>query len=167
MRQFLILLLALVVTACSDSYDDYIGHWNQREGTDILTIKKEDSNTYLLVRDILSSGEQEEFVLEKNANGYFEITISFFGVGKLPLMLSDKGQILRLDNKVYQKIDSSKVDETIAYAKACRKLASDYLEEAQAVSYKDQDRRTVIKEKYVRLQDNIPNCNIANYVFNF
>ncbi|UNM95189.1 hypothetical protein MMG00_08090 [Ignatzschineria rhizosphaerae] len=167
MRKLLILLFALVITACSDSYDNYVGYWSQEDKSDIVTITKEDSKTYLLVRNRLASGEKEEFVLEKNANGYFEITIAFFGVGKLPVILSEDGATLRLDNKVYKKIDSSKAKETIQNTTACKQLSSSYLDERQEINYRDEARRSALKETYIVKQQSIPDCDIGSYIFSF
>lgn len=167
MKKLLVMMFTLVIAACSDSYDNYVGHWSEQDGSGILSIVKEDSKTYLLTRDILNEAQKEEYVLEKNSNGHFEITIAFFGVGKMPVMISEDGKTLRIDNRAYTKIDPSKVDAAIQNAHDCKALSSDYLEEYRKTSYRDEEKRQAIKADYTQKQQSIPNCNIGNYVYTF
>lgn len=107
MKLILLTFLALALTACSKSYDKYVGYW-QLEDTKyskILEIKKEDKETYLINTDIIKENllgtKHKDRVLEKAGENSLGVNN---GLAVIPLNLSEDGKTLRIDKEKYVKI---------------------------------------------------------------
>ncbi|WP_373746141.1 hypothetical protein [Neisseria dentiae] len=129
------ILVALLLAACSgESYDRYVGLW-KIENSDfpaVLAITKEDGKTYLINENILQEtdffgNKKKGRVLDLGEKGEMGINI---GIGIIPVVLSEDGKTLRIDNRSYSKISESDFaafkTELEQNEKLCKQLQEEY-----------------------------------------
>lgn len=175
MKIILLTFMALALTACSKTYDKYLGYW-QLEDTKypkILEIRKEDKETYLVNENILSTSSlrssKKEYVLEKSGENGLGVNN---GLTVVPFNLSEDGKTLRIDKNKYVKISEDvakaakeKAEQEAKNKEDCINLSSAYYKERAPLNgffigdNPNKAKIDAIKAKYTELQKKIPNCN--------
>lgn len=169
MRIILLSLIAVVLTACSKSYDKYIGYWQLEDARSpkILEIRKEDKDTYLVNEnifrdtDLLGKAKKEQ-ILEKTDKEELGVNN---GLTVIPFNLSDDGKTLRIRDQKYTKISEDTAKTALKNKKDCEELKANYRKEIGnpwEYAYGKNPKQIEIdaaKEKYKQSRDKIPACD--------
>ena len=160
MKKILFSLVTLVLTACSNGYDKYVGYWSldDSKSQNILEIRKEGKETYLVNENILNQYKKEQ-VLEKGDKDALSVNTGF---GVIALNLSEDGNTLRIKNQKYSKMNETDAKKALDNQNACNDLEKKYREETKDLNIfaKEQgDKKIEISKQYVELQKKIPNCS--------
>ncbi len=164
MRLFLLTITLLLLTACSNSLDKYVGYWKMNNDSDsiiLLKISKADNSTYIVNQDILS--DHKDLVLTE-ANGNLVVSTGF---GQFPLVISEDGQTLRVEGRSYSKVDNQVAEEIEKNNTNCNVLRDQYLDELKKNKDYSNNGIDQLKDKYKTLQIAIPDCDLANKIIFF
>lgn len=153
MQKWLLSILFLGLTACGKSgAERYLGYWQDQDDKRILVFEiKQENGNYFLIENILAQGNSagKQMVLSEKDG---ELTINY-GVGNMPLKLSDDGKIIFIKKKSFQKIDVATKDKIMAHEERCRQLTKAFYEASKAlpsmVNYKEYKiAKDALKQKY-------------------
>lgn len=147
----LISLLGLLTACTQDSYDGFIGLWENNERREVIEIKK-DGNTYLAIFDILKDiqNKDDQIVLSKS-EGQLSINYTF---AHATLGLIDSGNTLMIADEQFSRINLNRVADIkaeIAEEKQRRKLAHQERMEKWEMEAKERERkRQEQKQKWAK-----------------
>lgn len=167
MRYILLFIAFFIVVACSKPSDKYDGYWEMESRTDtIMKLSKLDANTFIVNQNIL--GDYQDRALALNSSGNLELGGPF---GSVIFILSEDGNTIRLDNKIYRRVNTKEAQKAEENSKACQKLADEYSDKYSVFRFKygaefDEPKR-VLKEEYKELQKDITNCNLSDRILFF
>lgn len=172
MRLLFLGMIALILSACSAPHDKYVGYWKLEDSkqANILEIKKEDKDTYLVNENILRQmnslgNKPKEMVLEKKED---QLAINN-KLMLIPLNLSSDGKTLRIDTNKYTKISEADAKTTLKNHTACTELRTQFQEEKKPFDgfffgsrqNPNQDKLDAVKSKYTELKSKIPECDFT------
>lgn len=168
MRIILLTLIAVVLTACSKSYDKYVGYWQLEDARSprILEIRREDKDTYLVNENIfretdLMGKAKKEQILEKTDKEELGVNN---GLTVIPFNLSDDGKTLRIRDQKYTKISEDTAKTALKNKKDCYELETKFREETKTYGIPwggtpEEAKLKEVNSKYSQLQKNIPSCD--------
>lgn len=158
MKYIISLLFSLLLTGCfSPSFDNYAGYWTHpSKPSSVLEIKK-DGEKFLLVERELSNNHEKINPLTKTD----EQLILNTGFGNIPLTISENNNELYFQNKSFQRITSSKLEEMISFENEKTKESQKNSERCNSLWKEYQllnstDNRE--KESIVEKMKSTPNC---------
>ncbi|WP_332605158.1 hypothetical protein [Acinetobacter sp. ESBL14] len=165
MKIFFLILVTFALTACSKPHDKYLGYW-QLEDTKypkILSIYKEDKETYLVNENILA---EKDFFGNKKTGTVLEKKDKELGVNNgltvIPFTLSSDGSTLRITNSKYIRITEAEAQTALKNKKACSDLRTQYLEESKSFNLfakgAEKTEQDQIKTRFLDMQKQIPDC---------
>lgn len=135
------LLAALLLAACGNKHDKFVGYWQLEGDRDqVGIITKIDSNTYTLIGLYEIKKGMQGNVLTKMENGDFELPNN-----KARIVMSEDGKTFRVGSQIWRRITEQQAEEAwkrieaaLAQAKkdreACQSLLNEYKQQRQKLT---------------------------------
>lgn len=132
------LLAALLLAACGNKHDKFVGYWQLEGDRDqVGIITKIDSNTYTLIGLYEIKKGMQGNVLTKMENGDFELPNN-----KARIVMSEDGKTFRVGSQIWYRITEQQAEEAwkrieaaLTQAKkdreACQSLLNEYKQQRQ------------------------------------
>lgn len=143
------LLAALLLAACGNKHDKFVGYWQLEGDRDqVGIITKIDSNTYTLIGLYEIKKGMQGNVLTKMENGDFELPNN-----KARIVISEDGKTFRVGSRIWRRITEQQAEEAwkrieaaLTQAKkdreACQSLLNEYKQQRQKFSTPISSRNT-------------------------
>ncbi|KPN72790.1 hypothetical protein [Neisseria sp. 74A18] len=132
------LLAALLLAACGNKHDKFVGYWQLEEDKDqVWIVRKVDNNTYTFNHIYKDKKGMQGSVLTKMENGDFE-----YPENKARAVMSEDGKTFRVGSQIWYRITEQQAEEELkrieailAQAKkdreACQSLLNEYKQQRQ------------------------------------
>lgn len=141
MNKLSALCAALLLAACGNPHERYVGHWQPAaKGADpyrVLEIGKSADGNYRLRRDVLSAHPADETLLAL-ADG------SLSNTGGSRLTLSDDGQTLQLADAPYRRLPDSEIEPLRAQAQSAAAEQENNRQRCQSLLAEYANRKLVL-----------------------
>lgn len=166
MKLLVLPLIALALTACSNSYDSYLGYWQQENTKNprVMEITKEGKEVYVLDENIFAETDR----LGKPKSGsVLEVKDKALAVNNgltvSPFVLSDDKKSMRIGNNLYIKISDDAAKTMVTNYKQCKELRTQYIEQRKSYSVfaspEEKARQKSANDDFLKKQEAIPNCS--------